>query len=221
MDVYTTEEQQVEAIKKWWSDNKLSVIGGIIIGVAALWGGRTWIAGQDAHTEAASDVYQIMMSKMSDGSLDEAAADGSALLGQFSDTPYAALASLALAKIKVEQGDVAAANSHLNWALNNTEQEGVKKVAHLRLAELSFSEGDTSAALAQLNNTTALGSFEPAYEQLKGDIYVAEGKMDLARTAYIRALAVMEPTAPGRRLLQMKLDDIGGTIDGTTEGLPQ
>ena len=217
MDVYTTEEQQVEAIKKWWSDNKLSVIGGVVIGIAALWGGRTWIAGQDAHTEAASDVYQIMMSKMSSGSLDEAVADGSALLGQYSDTPYATLASLALAKIKMEQGDVAAANSHLNWALNNTEQDSVKKLAHLRLAELSLAEGDTSAALAQLNSPTALGSFEAAYEQLKGDIYVAEEKTEMARTAYIRALAVMEPTAPGRRLLQMKLDDLGGTAEGLSQ----
>ncbi len=210
MDVYTTEEQQVEAIKKWWKDNKLSVIGGVVIGVAALWGGRTWIAGQDAHSEAASDVYQIMMSKMSNGQLEEAATDGSVLLGQFTDTPYAALASLALAKIKLEQGDMAAASSNLNWAMSNTEQDGVKKVARLRLAELSLTEGDYSAALAQLNSATALGSFEAAYEQLKGDIYVADGKSDQARSAYIRSLAAMGPTDPGRRLLQMKLDDLGG-----------
>jgi len=209
VDVYTTEEQQVEAIKKWWKENKLSVIGGVVIGIAALWGGRTWIAGQDAHSEAASDIYQIMMSKMSDGALEEAAMDGSALLGQFNDTPYAALASLALAKIKLEQGDAAAASSHLNWAISNTEQDGVKKVARLRLAKLLLAEGNYSAALAQLNSATALGSFEAAYEQLKGDIYVADGKPDQARSAYLRALSVMEPTAPGRGLLQMKLDDLG------------
>ncbi len=215
MEVYTTEEQQVEAIKKWWHDNKLSVIGGIVIGIAALWGGRTWIAGQDAHIEAASDVYQIMMSKMSNGALDEAAADGSALLGQFSDTPYAALASLALAKIKLEQGDMAAASSHLNWVLSNTEQDNIKNVARLRLAELKFAEGDTSGALAQLDSVTAPGSFEALYEQLRGDIYVTEGKADMARTAYIRALAAMDATAPGRRLLQVKLDDLGGAAEGS------
>lgn len=209
MDVYTTEEQQVEAIKKWWHDNKLSIIGGVIIGIAALWGGRTWIAGQHAHAEAASDAYQIMMSKLQGGALEEAAADGSTLLGQFSDTPYAALASLALARIKVEQGDPAAASSHLNWALNNTEQEELKKVATLRLAELRLAQGDTAGALSQLNTIAAPGSFAALYEQLKGDILVAEGKVDQAREAYVRALAAMAPSAPGRRLLQIKLDDLG------------
>ncbi|HHH49038.1 MAG TPA: tetratricopeptide repeat protein [Gammaproteobacteria bacterium] len=209
MEVYTTEEQQVEAIKKWWRENKWSVIGGILIGIAALWGGRTWMAGQDAHKETASDIYQIMMAKMSSGELDEAAADGSALLGQFSDTPYAALASLALAKIKLEQGDTAAASSHLSWALNNAEQEEVKMVARLRLAELLLAQGDTAGALAQLNAAATPGAFEAIYEQLKGDILVAEGKPDQAREAYVRALAAMAPTSPGRRLLQMKIDDLG------------
>jgi len=209
VEVYTTEEQQVEAIKKWWRENRLSVIGGIIIGIAALWGGRTWMAGQNAHKEAASDVYQIMMAKMSRGSLEEAAADGSALLGQFTDTPYAALASLALAKIKLEQGDIAAASSHLNWTLSNAEQEEVKMVARLRLAELLLAQGDTAGALAQLNAVATPGTFEAIYEQLKGDIHVAEGKPDQARKAYARALALMVPTSPGRRLLQMKLDDLG------------
>ena len=209
MEVYRTEEEQVEAIKKWWSENKLSLIGGIILGIAVLWGGRTWMAGQDAHAEAASTLYQVMMVKLSRGSLEEAAAEGSTLLGQFSDTPYAALASLALAKIRLEQGDMAAASSHLNWALSNAEQEEVKMVARLRLAELLLAEGDTAGALAQLNAITAPDTFEAVYEQLKGDVYVADGKADLARTAYARALSVMDPTSPGRRLLQMKLDELG------------
>lgn len=216
MEVYSTEEQQVEAIKKWWSENKLSVIGGVVIGVAALWGGRTWIAGQESHAEAASDMYQIMMSKISGGALDEAAADGSALLGQFSDTPYAALASLGLAKIKLEQGDLSAASSHLNWALNNSQQEEVKIIARLRLAELAFAEGDTAKALAQLSAAKDLGAFEASYEQLRGDILAAEGKTEEARTAYVRALAAMDPAAAGRRLLQMKLDDLGVTSEGAS-----
>lgn len=210
MDVYTTEEQQVEAIRKWWHDNKWSVIGGIIIGIAALWGGRTWIAGQNAHAEAASDVYQIMMAKLAKGALDEAAADGSALLGRFSDTPYATLASLALAKIKVKQGDTAGAKAHLNWALDHASQEEVKLITELRLARVLLSEGDTAGALARLAAVREPGSFTAALEELRGDIHVAAKDAALARTAYQRALAASDPTSPSSRLLQMKLDDLGG-----------
>jgi len=31
LDVYSTEEEQVEAIKKWWNENGKSIIAGIII----------------------------------------------------------------------------------------------------------------------------------------------------------------------------------------------
>jgi predicted negative regulator of RcsB-dependent stress response len=33
LDVYNTEEEQVEAIKKWWNENGKSIITGIIIAV--------------------------------------------------------------------------------------------------------------------------------------------------------------------------------------------
>lgn len=210
MDVYTTEEQQVEAIRKWWRDNKWSVIGGVIIGIAVLWGGRTWIAGQHAHAEAASDVYQMMMAKLENGALDEATADGTALLGRFNDTPYAALASLALAKIKLAQGDMDGAKSHLNWALDNTQQDELKTIARLRLAKILLAEGDTADALAKLAASGDPGAFAAAYEELRGDIQLAAGNASDARAAYQRALAASDPTSPGSRLLQMKLDDLGG-----------
>ena len=31
MDVYKTEEEQVEAIKKWWQENGKSIIAGVVI----------------------------------------------------------------------------------------------------------------------------------------------------------------------------------------------
>ena len=42
MDVYNTEEEQVEAIKKWWNENGKSIITGIIIGVIAIFGWRSY-----------------------------------------------------------------------------------------------------------------------------------------------------------------------------------
>ena len=36
MEVYTTEEQQVEVIKEWWKENGTSVIAGTVIGLVGL-----------------------------------------------------------------------------------------------------------------------------------------------------------------------------------------
>lgn len=209
MEVYTTEEQQVEAIKKWWRENKLSVIGGVIIGVSALWGGRAWLDNQHAYTEAASYHFMAMMDMIQKGKNDEAAQAGAQLLGQFADTAYAPMAALAMARLKVEGGDLVAAQSHLRWAMDNGDQEVVKQEARLRMARILLAQGKPDEALSLLNQGKP-GSFEAAYEELKGDIFVAKGEQGQAQAAYTRALAAMEPTEPSRSFVQMKLDDLGG-----------
>ena len=40
MDVYNSEEQQVEAIKSWWQENGKSIIAGVVIGFVGLFGWR-------------------------------------------------------------------------------------------------------------------------------------------------------------------------------------
>ena len=109
MEMHTTEEQQVEAIKKWWKENRWSLIGGVAIGVTVLVGGRAWLDGQHAYMEDASSEYMTMQENMNAGKNDEATSHGAKLLGQYSDTPYAALAALAMARIKTDAGELSAA----------------------------------------------------------------------------------------------------------------
>ena len=208
MEIHSTEEQQVEAIKKWWKENRWSLIGGAAIGIAALVGGRAWVDGQHVYMENASSEYLNMQEKMTSGKNDEAAVHAAQLLGQFSDTPYASLAALAMARIKMDAGDLVAASSHLRWALDNTSQDVLKHEARLRLSRILLAEKKPAEALTLLDIPDA-GNYTSAYEQLKGDIYVADGKPESARTAYSRALKQLSPTASDRTSLQMKLDDLG------------
>ncbi len=208
MEIHSTEEQQVEAIKKWWKENRWSLIGGVAIGIGALVGGRAWVDGQNTYMEAASSEYLNLQEKMTSGRNDEAAVHGAQLLGQYSDTPYASLAAMAMAKIKMDAGDLVAASSHLRWALDNTSQDTVRHEATLRLSRILLADSKFTEALALLN-VTDTGNYTSAYEQLKGDVYVADGKQEFARTAYTRALKQLSPTASDRFILQMKLDDLG------------
>jgi predicted negative regulator of RcsB-dependent stress response len=208
VEIHSTEEQQVEAIKKWWKENMWSLIGGVAIGIAALVGGRAWVDGQNAYMEAASSEYLNLQEKMTSGKNDEASVHGAQLLGQYSDTPYASLAAMAMAKIKMDAGDLLAASSHLRWALDNASQDAVKHEARLRLSRILLADKKSAEALTLLDVPDA-GNYTSAYEQLKGDIYVADGKPESARTAYSRALKQLSPTASDRNSLQMKLDDLG------------
>lgn len=213
MDIYTTEEQQVAAIRKWWDENKWSLIGGVVIGVGALWGGRAWLDNQQHYSEAASVVYQMMLENVSQGKNEDAATQGAQLLGQFSDTAYASLAALMMAKTKLEEGNAAAASAHLRWALDNTESDAVRHEARLRLARIMMAEGKYDDALRFISGIET-GVYESTYEQLKGDIYVAMGQPESARTAFMRALASASPGERGHELLQMKLDNLGQPASG-------
>ena len=39
---HLTDEEQVEALKKWWRENGKSVVGGVVLGLALVGGWRGW-----------------------------------------------------------------------------------------------------------------------------------------------------------------------------------
>jgi predicted negative regulator of RcsB-dependent stress response len=208
VNVYATEDEQVEAIKKWWKENGKSVIGGVIIGVAVLYGGKMWFEQRNQHIENASAEYEAMIQDLNQDKQNEAADRGAAILGQYSDTTYGELAALAMAKIKVDENDLVAAKSHLQWALDHAKQDEIKRIARLRLARVLHAEGKEDEAL-QLLNIAAADKFAAAYDELKGDIYVAKGDVEQARKHYDLALQSLEPTSRVRRYIEMKLDELG------------
>ena len=70
--------------------------------------------------------------------------------------------------------------------------------------------GDAEAALQPLD-AVAAGSFVAVSAELRGDALKALGRDDEARAAYEAAIREFEPMSPGRRLVEMKLINAGGT----------
>ena len=56
-----TEDQQLEELKKWWKENGSSIITGVVLGLAILFGARAWFAWQERTAQQASAVYTVMM----------------------------------------------------------------------------------------------------------------------------------------------------------------
>ena len=207
MDVYTSEEQQIEAIKKWWQKNAKAIIGGIVLGLAIVFGGRAWMDYRSSHAASASIQYETMMTAMDQGMDEVALQQGGSIIGKYSDTPYAPLAELATAKIKLKQGDTTAARTRLRWALDNAKNAEIQNIARLRLARVMLNDGEYQQALALLGEKDP-GGFLSAYEELKGDTYIALAKPDKARESYQKALNSLDPKSRDRSVLQMKLDDV-------------
>ena len=41
---YQTEEEQIEALKRWWKENGKSIIAGLVLGIGSIGGYRYWQA---------------------------------------------------------------------------------------------------------------------------------------------------------------------------------
>ena len=42
MEIYMSEEERLEALKKWWKENARAILMGIAFGIAILVGWNTW-----------------------------------------------------------------------------------------------------------------------------------------------------------------------------------
>ncbi len=213
MEPYETEQQQVEAIKKWCRENAWAASAGVVIGVAmvfAVWAWRDYNKGQVA---AAATEYRQLIGEIEQDKQDAVLQRATRIREQYARTPYAVFAALALGNARLEQGDTAAAaKQHLQWVLDNAAYPELKHIARLRLARVMLDRGEKDAAIKLLESVKAKG-FAAQYEELRGDIDLALNQPAAARAGYQRALALLAPDAEQKALLQMKLDDLGGLAE--------
>ena len=210
MEVYNSEQDQVEAIKAWWEKYGKLVIVGVIALLLSVFGWRTWQDRQYTQAESASLAY-FQMHELAATDPGAAMEIGRHIVGEFSSTTYAPMAGLLLARLSVEQGDWQAAEAHLRSVLNQTRMPEIQWLARLRLAQVLFAQGNYSAALTELGQPAGL--LQAAYDELRGDVYAAQGETQRAITAYRAALDGFVGQPDRSMLIEMKLADLAG-IEG-------
>ena len=221
METHTTEEQQIAALKSWWKENGSSIVTGIVLGLAVLFGAKAWFAYQERTAQNASNVYMVMMNALEIGDAALVTERAGLLISEFSSTPYASFAALALAKLKLGEGELEAAQAQLQWALDNSDSGVIQDVARLRLARVLVARGELDAAGQLLDQTVPGSAFDALYTEVRGDIYQARGEPVLANDAYQQALAATALDAPGRQLLQLKYDNLSGQAATAAAGTTQ
>lgn len=205
---YETEEQQLEAIKKWWKDNANMIVGGIAVGVSAIFGWQYYQNQNIVHANNASVIYeQVIANSQSADTVNDQLVRANTLQAEYSDTPYAGLTALLLAKQQLSAGEFVKAQQQLEWAVANSTQDSIRYLAKVRLAKLMFSTQQLDKALAIVSETYPPG-FQSIVYELKGDILKTQGKSSEARSAYQQALSVTE--RPGT-WLKDKLNDAAST----------
>lgn len=190
MEQYRTEEEQVEALKRWWDENGRSTLAAIIIALSAGFAWQTWKGWDQRQQESASDAYQAMIqvaAGTSTGQRQQAVELARALKEEHGGTTYAQFAALHLARLAVEDGDLAEAQAQLRWVLGKADKgSDTAQVAQLRLARVLSAAGEPEQALAILEQAGE-GAYRASYAMVRGDILLQQGRESDARQAYTEA----------------------------------
>nr|VFJ47233.1 MAG: Putative negative regulator of RcsB-dependent stress response [Candidatus Kentron sp. FW] len=215
---YQSEQEQLESLQKWWKENGRTVIFGGLLGVAGIIGWSSWQAYTIRQAEKISFRYEQVMTLAGNNALDDTIRRGESLIDEYPGSGYGALTSLIVAKAALDQNDTEKAKDRLRWIIDEGGSPAVQSVARLRLARLLASEEKWQDATALLDGDA--GEFLGLYEEVRGDILFAQGKIAEARAAFRRSLANSSHLADGRfrDRIKMKLDDLGSAPE--SEGAP-
>lgn len=184
MDIHATEEEQVEAIKKWFKDNGLWIVVGAAVGWGGVAGYRYLESQKEAHFEAASYTYNQLL-KIKDDAAKTAEFDAlkAQLNQEYKDTVYSDFAKLHLAKMAVEKQDYASAEKELAAVVASQGNKAMAHIARIRLAKVMTQAGKGEEAIAMLDKAVK-GEFAGNYAYTIGDIHMHLGQKDKARDAY-------------------------------------
>ncbi|HLS56411.1 MAG TPA: tetratricopeptide repeat protein [Zeimonas sp.] len=207
---YNLEEQeQLENLKAFWKQYGTFILTVVAVVALAVAGWRGWGWYQAREAASASVVYEQLREAASAKDVARVRAAAGTLFEQYGGTAYGQMAALVAARAYVEAGDAKAAKVPLEWAMSNAKDEEFRHAARLRLAALLFDEKAYDEA-SRLLAVEAPGRFAGEYADRRGDVFAAQGKPAEARAEYRKALDALGADSPLSRLVQLKLDSLGG-----------
>jgi predicted negative regulator of RcsB-dependent stress response len=205
VEIYDTEEEQVEALKRWWKENATSTIVGIVMGLVFIFAWNYWQDYKKERAEQASTAYGQLLKALDENKKDSEEKLAGQIRQQFNNSQYAAFSGLFEAKLKTQQGDYAAAKEILKTVAAE-QNKHLSNIAKIRLVRLMLATGEYEQGLQVINQVDAkeAASYSANYDELVGDLYVALDRLDEARTSYQNALR----NGQFSPLLQLKIDDL-------------
>lgn len=202
MDIYRSEEEQIEQLKKLWRQYGMPIIIGVVLALAFSYGWHYWQNKQEAYREQASTIYLQMLA-----SADTRDEQAKLLIAHYSKTPYASIAAMQLAKQAVEKGDLQEAQARLNWVIKHSHDKALEQLAVLRSARIYIAQAKPQLALTLLAKHPYV-VYAAYTAEVRGDALLALGKKQEARQSYAEALKLLPNLDNTRPLLQMKYDAI-------------
>lgn len=211
---HQTDEEQAEALKQWLNENGKSLVVGLVVSLAAVFGYQSWQTTTIEKGEAVSVIYQDLVELVDISPLEEFTQEQESTLRHLANTlkkehegtSYSVFAALHLAKLAVDDHDLDAAEQELSWALDHASDEAVEHIVRQRLSRVLLSKDEPERA-QEVISTAQEASYSSSYEEIKGDVYLQLDQKSKAREAYQKAMDSMVEGASSP-ILEMKLSDL-------------
>lgn len=207
------EHEQSEIVKKWLRDNGSAIVMGLVIAFGGLFGFKQWQSWQESNRQQASIEYEVMDQLLAAGQVDAAMANFQNLREEHADSPYASMAALKMARARIGLKQADLAIGLYNYVIENGHPKALSVVARERLARVLLDQGRTEEAHWTLDAATDVRGFEARFAEVRGDIYLAQGRNEDAAIAYREALEELEAGVGDRGKLEMKLQALGAATD--------
>ena len=212
-----TEEEQIEALKRWWAENGMQTVLAVVLVTGGYFGWQFWGTHQQEQMTEASEVYRDMIdviagqqpgSLLSDAQQAQVNGIADQLKDDYSSSAYAQFGALVKAKLAVDINDLDSAATELQWAMEANPEAPTQRLIRLRMARVEAARGNIDEALKMVQ-TGDPAEMKSAYEEAKGDFYLQLGNSDAAFTAYQAAL-VSNKSADQMvsNLLQLKINAV-------------
>jgi predicted negative regulator of RcsB-dependent stress response len=218
VDEYLSEREQAEQLRHWLRENWIWLVAGVALTLGGYYGYRWWDTRQSERAIAAGERFAAMLDAIGAGRREDGLRIAGEVTGEYADTPYADQATLVLARLDVDAGDFAAAETKLAKVASESRDPDLRTVARLRLARVQLAAGRYDDALKSLD-AVATPSVDARVLELRGDVKLARGDKAAALDDWRRAeaAATADPATGAQvdmELLRLKIDELGAAPDG-------
>lgn len=203
------EQEQLDQFKYFWKQygNIITWILIAVLGAYAAWNGyQYWQRNQATQAAAMFDEVERSIASGDVAKVERALTDMNA---KFGSSPYAQQAGLLAAKTFYEKGNLDASKKALATVAEKSSDVGYQAIAKLRLASAQMEGKNYDDALKQLTGTFPK-DFEPLAADRRGDVLALQGKPAEAKAEYVKAYKGLEERSGYRRLVEVKLNALGG-----------
>ena len=202
------EQERIAELKAWWEDNRLFVLGAVIAAFVAFAGYRGWVYWSARQADDAAALYRPVAEAAKAKDAKKIPQVAQAVIDKHPGSYYASEAALVIAKNAFDAGNLEEAHQRYDWVANKGVDE-LRGIARMRLAAVQLEQKKYEDALKTLDANKEEAFVAPSAD-LRGDIMLAQGRIDEARAAYKLAAEKAGPRNPVKSIAETKLAALGG-----------